>query len=98
MTITNLIPPLALLVVLVCILRPSRVHTDSHRPGEGRHRGQRNCPSGKVPFESQADADRVVLSSQVDRGAGYDRPLQRSYHCPQCKHWHTTSQRKRINR
>lgn len=96
MSITDLIPPLALLVVLVCILRPSRGHTDS-RPGEGRHRGPRNCPSGKVPFQSQADADRVVLRSQLDRGPGYDRPLQRSYHCPHCHHWHTTSQRKRIN-
>jgi hypothetical protein len=66
----------------------------SARPRPSRGRATR-CRSGKVPFDSKADADRVVRRSQTQRRDGYDRPLQRSYRCPHCGHWHTTSQRKR---
>jgi hypothetical protein len=56
----------------------------------------RPCRTGKVPFASKTDADRVVRQSQTQRRPGYDRPLQRSYRCPHCGHWHTTSQRQRV--
>jgi hypothetical protein len=64
------------------------------RGGHARGRTGR-CRSGKVPFDSRADADRVVYRSQAERREGYDRPLERSYRCPHCGHWHTTSQRAR---
>jgi hypothetical protein len=57
----------------------------------------RRCRSGKVPFDSKADADRVVHRSRTERREGYDRPLERSYRCPHCGRWHTTSQRKRAS-
>jgi hypothetical protein len=59
------------------------------------HGRTRRCRSGKVPFDSKTDADRVVHRAQSDRREGYDRPLERSYRCPPCGRWLTTSQRKR---
>jgi hypothetical protein len=56
----------------------------------------RGCRSGKVPFASKSAADQVVRRSQTQRRPGYDRPLQRSYRCPHCGYWHTTSQRERV--
>jgi hypothetical protein len=69
---------------------------DTGRPRPSRGRATR-CRSGKVPFDSKADADRVVRRSQTQRREGYDRPLQRSYRCPHCGHWHATSQRQRAS-
>jgi hypothetical protein len=65
-----------------------------HDPGPApRPRGRATrCRSGKVAFDSKADADRVVRRSQTDRREGYDRPLERSYRCPHCGRWHATSQ------
>jgi hypothetical protein len=81
----------AALLILYLAIR-SRTELDRH-PGVGRAR--RRCPTGKVAFASRRDADHVVYRSQASRGNGYDKPLQRSYRCPHCGAWHTTSQRKR---
>jgi hypothetical protein len=78
-----------------------RQRPDGHDPGPApapaptRRRREVRCRSGKVAFDSRADADRVVTRSQTQRRERYDRPLQRSYRCPHCGHWHTTSQPKR---
>jgi hypothetical protein len=68
-------------------------HTPGPRPRSTDR--TRRCRTGKVPFESKADADRVVRRSQTERREGYDRPLERSHRCPRCGRWHTTSQHKR---
>jgi len=82
------------------LIRRGQPHRDrehsSGRTWPSRGRTAR-CRSGKVPFDSKADADRVVRRSQTQRRDGYDRPLQRSYRCPHCGHWHTTTQRKRTS-
>jgi hypothetical protein len=67
------------------------------RGATGRGRTGR-CRSGKVQFDSKVDADRVVHRSQAERREGYDRPLERSYRCPDCGRWHTTSKRARARR
>jgi hypothetical protein len=69
--------------------RPPRRPAPAARP-----RGR--CPTGKVIFTRQADADRVVRRSRSGPRPGYDHPLVRSYRCPRCGFWHTTSQQKRI--
>jgi hypothetical protein len=55
------------------------------------------CRSGKVSFDTREDADRVVRRSQIQRRESYDRPLERSYRCPHCGRWHTTSQRRQAS-
>ena len=96
MTTTTLIIVAALVLAIAAVR--SRRARDGDKPTRGLPRRARDrCPTGKVPFETQADADRVVRRSQSQPHPGYNRPLQRSYRCPHCNQWHTTSQRKRIN-
>ena len=89
MSITTVIIVLALALIIRAVLG-SRT-ADHHRPTGGHQR--RGCRTGKVEFASRGEANRVVHRSQTDRGSGYDHPLQRSYRCPHCGYWHTTSKR-----
>jgi hypothetical protein len=89
----------AILVVLAVIFLAlvTRGGRDRQPPRRGHRTPARRarCRTGKVQFDSKADADRVVHRSQTKRREGYDRPLERSYRCPDCGRWHTTSQRNR---
>jgi hypothetical protein len=95
---------LAILAVIV-LARVALVARAWHqgRPGPGpgpappSRRRAAGCRSGKIPFGNKADADLVVRRSQTQRRPGYERPLERSYRCPHCGQWHTTSQRKRAS-
>jgi hypothetical protein len=93
---------LAILAVIVLarlglVARAWQQGRRGHGPGSAprSHGRTRRCRSGKVAFDSEADADRVVPRPRRARREGYDRPLERSYRCPHCGRWHTTSQRKR---
>jgi hypothetical protein len=79
-----------ILAVLAVILLALVTRGSHARDRTGR------CRSGKVQFDRKADADRVVYRSQAERREGYDRRLARSYRCPDCGRWHTTSQRPRV--
>lgn len=49
------------------------------------------CPTGKVPWRSERDADRALAETQ-DKRSGGDRPPEcRHYRCPACHYWHLTS-------
>jgi hypothetical protein len=95
----TLLEILAVVVVAMVItrLRGGSAGRRGHDPAAGRppRRPPGRCRTGKVAFGSQAAADRVVHRSQTQRHDGYDHPLQRSYRCPHCGYWHTTSQRRR---
>jgi hypothetical protein len=95
------------IVVLLAVVVLARVGmiVRARQQGRGGHgharertprRRGRGCRSGKVPFASKSEADQVVRRSQTRRRPGYDRALERSYRCPHCGYWHTTSQRKRV--
>ena len=88
---------LAILLGLVFLLYWAVRSRTEHDRGAPAGRARRPCPTGKVPFARRDDADQVVRRSRTNRGSDYDRPLQRSYRCPHCGAWHTTSQRKRTH-
>ena len=88
------------LIVIYLANRSRRPPTPSRRNGPTAataERDRRRCPTGKVSFRTPSDADQVVRRSQTSDRNRYDRPLDRSYRCPHCGSWHTTSQRKRAS-
>jgi uncharacterized C2H2 Zn-finger protein len=93
--IASLLLVLALGAGAAIRIRSVRRRRPPRRPAPAA-RSRARCPTGKVIFTRQADADRVVRRSQSGPRPGYDRPLVRSYRCPRCGFWHTTSQQKRI--
>jgi hypothetical protein len=88
-SLTTIIILLVVGLIIREIIR-ERFGRDARSDDSGRRGG---CPTGKVEFATRGDANSVVRRSKADRGRGYDRPLQRSYHCPHCGSWHTTSRR-----
>jgi hypothetical protein len=99
MSATTTVLLIALIVVYLASRSrrpPSPGRRDARKPTTvTRDRGR--CPTGKVPFPTQSDADQVVRRSQTGDRDRYDRPLDRSYRCPHCGSWQTTSQRKRAS-
>jgi hypothetical protein len=64
----------------------------SHKHGGGEsqsrigpHRG--SCVSGKVSYQTRADANRAVMLQAASSG------FHRAYRCGSCRDWHLTSAR-----
>lgn len=61
-------------------------------PPERRRNARRDCPTGKVKYASEHDAQIALVGALVNRNRGrLQRHEQRWYQCPMCTGWHLTS-------
>ncbi len=55
--------------------------------------GEATCPTGKVPFEYEEDAEKALERAKEARDRGNEaRQETRYYECGECGHYHLTSQ------
>lgn len=61
-----------------------------------------NCSTGKIEYLSPGSADKALRKirkrARRSRGTRYGRTPIRFYRCPECGHWHLTSEPRRDTR
>ena len=84
---------------LVCIDDPTPSagdsESDTDRQGHGPAQETVTCPSGKITYATEAEAEAAVDSHKANQGFSMlppeERPDWSSYRCPMCERWHLTS-------